>query len=107
MTTVRALWLVVVTTVRVSPLQSLLCLAETAGSALRALNPLFYGLFAVGAVHHDATQLAAAVVGLIGTTAIQMALSVIGNNARLRQMNTIGFVFAHRIATIMASIETL
>lgn len=107
MATVRALWLVIATTVRVAPLQSLLCLAETAGSALRALNPLFYGLFAVGAVHHDASQLLAAAAGLIGTTAIQMGLSVLGNNARLRQMNAIGFVFSHRIATIMASIETL
>lgn len=106
-TTARALWFVIATTVRVAPLQSLLCLAETAGSALRALNPLFYGLFAVGAVHHDANQLLAAVIGLIGTTAIQMALSVLGNNARLRQMNTIGFVFSQRIATIMGSIETL
>ncbi|HEX3815324.1 MAG TPA: ABC transporter ATP-binding protein, partial [Mycobacteriales bacterium] len=106
-TTLRALWLVIATTVRAAPLQSLLCLVETAGSALRALNPLFYGLFAVGAVHHDTSQLLAAVVGLIGTTGIQLAFSVLGCSARIRQMDTIGFVFSHRIATIIASIETL
>ncbi|GAB3738889.1 ABC transporter ATP-binding protein [Microlunatus parietis] len=106
-TTLRALWLVFATTVRASPLQSLLCLAETASRALSALNPLFYGLFASGAVRQDAAMLLAAVVGLICTTAVRMIFEIIGTSARLRQMDTIGFVFQHRIAKIMGSIETL
>lgn len=106
-TTVRALWLVITTTVRAAPLQSLLCLAETVGRALGALNPLFYGLFAAGVVHHDTTQLVDAVAGLLGATGIRMAVDILGASARIQQLDRIGFIFSHRIATIMASIETL
>lgn len=106
-TTLRAIWLVLATTVRTSPLQSLLCLAETVSRALSALNPLFYGLFAGGAVRQDAPLLLTAVAGLGCTTAVRMIFEILGTSARLRQMDTIGFVFQHRIATIMGSIETL
>lgn len=106
-TTLHALRLVLVTTIKSSPLQSLLCLLETAGRALGALRPLFYGLLAAGAVDHDATRMLLAVLGLIGTTAVRMALDILGSSARMRQIDTVGFVFSQRIATIMASIETL
>ncbi|HVX46797.1 MAG TPA: ABC transporter ATP-binding protein, partial [Mycobacteriales bacterium] len=105
--TLRALWLVIATTVRASPLQSLICLAETASRALSALNPLFFGLFAAGAVHHDTGQIIAAVAGLVGTTAISLTLEFVGQSGRIRQLDIVGFVFTRQIGTIMASIETL
>lgn len=106
-TTLRALWLVLSTTVRAGPVQSLLCLAETASRALSALNPLFYAVLAGGVVQHDTALLLTAVVGLISTTAVRMIFEILGTSARLKQIDTVGFVFQHRIATIMGSIETL
>jgi len=107
MPTVRALWLVISTAVRVSPVQSLLCLAETASRSLGALNPLFYGLFAAGAVRHDSRQMVVAVVGLVTTTAVNMGLGLVGTSARIKQLDSVGFAFSRQTATIMASIETL
>lgn len=105
--TVRALWLVVNTAIRVNPVQSLLGLAQTAGRTLTALNPLFYGLFAAGAAEHNGNRMLVAVVGLVGTTAVQLTLQMIGQAARIKLLDQVGFTFSMRVSTILASIETI
>lgn len=103
----RALWLVLVTAVRVSPLRSLLCLVESLARAMRALNPLFFGLFTTGALQHRTSYLVWAVVGLAGSTGLNMILMLIGNVARFRQSIDVAFAFDVQVAQMNSSIATL
>ena len=103
----RALGLVCLIAFRVSKLQTVLAFGETIAKLLFALNPIFYGLFASGAVHHDARQIMIAVVGLVGTTVISVAMDAIGSNARLKQLTYVGYEFSRRVAITMGTIETL
>ncbi len=104
---VSALWLVLAMSVRVSPLQSLLCLAEAAGKCLMALNPLLFGLFVAGALHHDKTPMVWAIAGIVASTSLNIMLQSVGVNARMRQNTDIGFAFDVQVAEISASIATL
>jgi ATP-binding cassette, subfamily B, bacterial len=105
--TLRAIWIVAVMAFRVSKLQTLLALFETASRAFRGLNPLFYGYFATGVVQHNSRHMVIAVVGLACTTGINTALNIVGISARIKQQEYVGFEFSRRVAAIMASIETL
>jgi ATP-binding cassette subfamily B protein len=103
----RALGLVCLIAFRVSRFQTLLAFGETVAKVLHALNPIFYGLFASGAVHRDSRQLTIAVVGLVGTIVVSVAMDSVGSNARLKQLTYVGFEFSRRVSTTMATIETL
>lgn len=103
----RALWLVIVTSFRVDPWHTIQSLGMPVGQALGALNPLFYGLFAAGAVHHDRNQLMAAVAGLVGSTAIRQAVGSIGSSGWLKVLENVGGEFILRTSYTMGSIETL
>jgi ATP-binding cassette subfamily B protein len=105
--TLRALWLVCVIAFRVSKLQTALAFCETLGKVLYALNPLFFGIFASGAVQGDLRRMGIAVVGLAFTTGINAALQFVGVNARCKQQVFVGFEFSRQISVMMASIETL
>lgn len=69
--------------------------------------PLFYGYFAAGAVARDPRQMAIAVVGLVCVTGVNLCLQMVGTNARIKQMEYVGFEFSRQISGLMASIETL
>ncbi|HVX46459.1 MAG TPA: ABC transporter ATP-binding protein [Mycobacteriales bacterium] len=71
------------------------------------MNPLFYGLFASGAVHHDRHQMIAAVAGLVGCTAIRQALGSIGSSGWLKVLENVGGAFILRTSRTIGSIETL
>ena len=105
--TLRALALVCATAFRVSKLQTIAAFAETIGQVLRGLNPLFFGLFASGAVHHDSRQLIIAIIGLACSTGINGILQVIGVNARIKQQTYVAFEFSRQTSLLMATIETL
>ncbi|MGI8870217.1 MAG: ABC transporter ATP-binding protein [Mycobacteriales bacterium] len=104
---IRAVWLVCVIAFRVSKRQTVLVFGETVGRALNGINPLFYGYFAAGAVQHDEAHMAIAVIGLLCATGLNSALQMIGTSARIKQQEYVGFEFSRRVATMMASIETL
>ncbi|QDP98401.1 ABC transporter ATP-binding protein [Microlunatus elymi] len=105
--TLRALALVCATAFRVSKKETIAAFTETVGQILRGLNPLFFGLFASGVVHHDPTQLIIAVAGLACSTGITGALQVIGVNARIKQQTYVAFEFSRQTSLLMATIETL
>lgn len=105
--TIRAVWLVSITAFRVSKLQTLFVFGETIGRALYGINPLFYGYFAAGAVGHDPTRMMIAVIGLLATTGISLALQTIGSSARIKQVEYVGFEFSRQVSILMATIETL
>lgn len=107
MRSMNALWLVIATSFRINPRLSLLSLSLPAGRALGSLNPLFYGVFVIGAVQHDSQRLVGAVVGLVACAALSEALSMIGTSARIKQQEELGFFFSHQVALTMGSIETL
>lgn len=106
-TPVRALWLVLALSVRVRPRLALLCLAETAGKMLSALIPLFIGIFASGAIAADARRMLAATAALVGSTAVNHLLQIIGTSARVDLMERVGFAFDEKIATVTGTIPTL
>ncbi|HET6741808.1 MAG TPA: ABC transporter ATP-binding protein, partial [Kribbella sp.] len=103
----RGLALVVGTTIKTAPLQSLLCLFETLGKVLAALSPLFVGIFAAAAVDRDLDRMLFAAVALVGSTAANTALQAVGVAARVRQMELLGHVFDAQIAELTARIPTL
>ncbi|MGZ0153314.1 ABC transporter ATP-binding protein [Kribbella sp. WER1] len=103
----RGVALVVGTTIKTSPAQSLLCLLETIGKVLAALTPLFVGIFAGAAVDRDLSRMVFAALALVGSTAANTALQAIGVNARVRQMELLGHVFDAQIADLTARIPTL
>ena len=105
--TLRAVVVVCVIAFKVSKLQTVLAFGETIGRVLYGLNPLFYGYFAAGAVHHDHRLLITAVVGLTCSTGINGALQWVGTNARIKQQTFVGFEFSRQIALLMSEVETL
>jgi ATP-binding cassette subfamily B protein len=105
--TVQALWLVCVTAFRVSRVQTLIALGETLARMINGLNPLFYGYFVSGAVHHDLRRMAVAVLGLLCSSGVNQAIQMVGNSARIQQHMYVGFEFTRQITLLMSSIETL
>lgn len=103
----RALWLIVRTGWTATPRYTALATAETLGRCLAALNPLFLGLFSSGILSHDWTKAEFAVVGILGSVALQQSLEVIGTMARFRQMHLVGLAFDERIARLVGAIPTL
>lgn len=103
----RGMALVLTTTVRTSPAQSLLCLLETLGKVLAASSPLFVGIFADAAVHRNLDRMLLAAIALVGSTAANTALQAVGVNARVRQMELLGHVFDAQVAELTARIPTL
>lgn len=62
---------------------------------------------AAGAVARDPHQMGIAVVGLVGVTGVNFCLQIVGTNARVKQMEYVGFEFSQQTSGLMASIETL
>ena len=91
----------------VSPRLALLSACELIGKVLMALIPLFLGIFAAGAVERDLRLMIIAAVALVGSTAANNYLQVVGTSARVDLMERIGFAFDEKIARITADIPTL
>ncbi len=106
-TALRGTWLVVAMSVRVSPWQSLLCLAESLGSVISLLQPLYLAWFVDGVLHHDTARMAVAVAAFAASTGLSWGLGMAGCDARIRQFERVGFAFDTEIARITASIPTL
>ncbi|MGW0232107.1 ABC transporter ATP-binding protein [Actinopolymorpha singaporensis] len=103
----RGIWLVVAMSVRVSPWQSLLCLAESLGSVISLLQPLYLAWFVDGVLHHDTARMAVAVTAFAASTGLSWGLGMAGCDARIRQFERVGFAFDTEIARITASIPTI
>ncbi|GAA2756548.1 ABC transporter ATP-binding protein [Actinopolymorpha rutila] len=103
----RGIWLVLSMSVRVSPWQSVLCLAESLGSVISLLQPLYLAWFVDGVLHHDTARMAVAVAAFAASTGLSWGLGMAGCDARIRQFERVGFAFDTEIARITASIPTL
>lgn len=103
----RALWVVISNGYRASPVQSLLCLCESASVLLSVVQPVFLAWLVMGAVEHDRGQLVAAVVLIVGSIGAEGALKMIGRNARVGQLERVSQVFNTWIAVRTARIPTL
>ena len=103
----RAVWLLVTTSVRVSPWQSFVCLAESARTVLMLLQPLYLSWFVAGVTQNDLREAVLAAVAFSASLGLGMALSLSGIDARLLQMERVGLAFDVRIAEITSSIPTL
>ncbi|WBQ07620.1 ABC transporter ATP-binding protein [Kribbella sp. CA-293567] len=104
--TVRAFWLVVSTAIRVSPVQTLLCLCETAAVGCRLLQPLFLAWFVGGVVAGDRGRIVTATAAFMAVSTVRLLLNLVGVNARIGQLERVGYAFGNRIAMTAASIPT-
>ncbi|MGH3489755.1 MAG: ATP-binding cassette domain-containing protein, partial [Actinopolymorphaceae bacterium] len=103
----RALWLVVSTSVRVSPWQSLVSLGQVAGNVFQVVQPLFLTWMITAAIHRDAAETTMAAGAFVGSIALDQALQLVGRHARIGQLERVGYTFSTRIAEVTARIPTL
>ncbi|SDT29429.1 ABC transporter ATP-binding protein [Microlunatus soli] len=103
----RAVWLIISTSVRVDPLRSVLCLAESAGVAMAVLRPMFLAWMITGAGHRDLQRIVLGAALFVASIAADKALCMIGVNARIRQLEKVSHTFQARVAEITARIPTL
>lgn len=103
----RAMWLVLTVSVRVSPWQTVIAFFETLASGLQALQPLFMAEFIAGAIDSNTRQMAIAVGCFGGLIGLVTMLMLIGNTARINQRERVGFAFDSEIARLTATIPTL
>jgi len=101
---IRAVWLIVTTSVRVAPWQSAACLCETVGVIASLLQPLYLAWFVTGAIEHDSTQMATAAIAFVVQIGIGRVLGIVGQNARIGQLERVGYAFDTRVAEITAGI---
>jgi ATP-binding cassette, subfamily B, bacterial len=106
-TSLRAIWILIAMSVRVSPWQSLASLAEPAGQLISVLQPLYLALFVAGALHHNLREVIVAAAAFTASSGLAFLLMLIGIHARLLQMERVGFAFDTRIATITGRLPTL
>jgi ATP-binding cassette subfamily B protein len=92
---------------KISPRLALLSTCELIGKVLLALIPLFLGIFAAGAVDRDLGLMLIAAAALVGSTAANNYLQIVGTSARVDLMERIGFAFDEKIARITSDIATL
>lgn len=102
-----SIWLVLSTSVRVSPRQSAVCLLETLSNLVSMLQPLFVVWLVTGAIQHDRGLLVRAVVAFVASLSVVLALMILGNNARVGQYERVGFWFDTEVARLTSSITTL
>ncbi|HET7305917.1 MAG TPA: hypothetical protein VFJ12_15350, partial [Segeticoccus sp.] len=105
--TLRGLWLVVRTSVRVSPWQSSLSMLEVVAKCLDMLLPLFLAWLVAGLLDHDRPWVVAGLAGLVGAAGLNMFFHLAGTNARITQKERVGFAFDEQIAELTATIPTL
>ena len=107
MKTLRAIWLVLSRSARVSPGQTVICLLELLGSVFQVLQPMFLAWFVSGAVAGQLRPMITASIGFCAVISIAMILQLAGNNARINQREKVGFSFDTDIASMTAGIPTL
>ncbi len=100
----RGIWLLVSTSVRVAPGQSLLCLCESVGVVVSLLQPLYLAWFVTGVVQHDKTSVITAATAFVLQIGFSRALGIVGMNARAGQLERVGYTFDTQIAEITARI---
>lgn len=103
----RALWMLVRTSVRVSPGQSVLCLFESASRAVEVLQPLYLAWLVAGILHHSLVELALGAAAFTFSGGLNLSMAMIGVRARIKQLEQVGFEFDRRIAATMSAIPTL
>ena len=103
----KSVWLVVSTSVRVSPRQSAICMLETLGNFVNMLQPLFITWLVTGAIQHDRGLVIRAVVAFVGSLTAILTLMIVGNNARIGQYERVGFWFDTEVSRLTSSITTL
>ncbi len=103
----RGLGLVLGMSFKVSPRLAVLTGGELVGKVLMALIPLFIGIFAAGAIAGDLGRMLLAAIALVGSTAVNNYLQVVGTSARVDLMERVGFAFDEKIARITGEIETV
>ncbi|GAB3925425.1 ABC transporter permease [Microlunatus endophyticus] len=104
---IRALRLLVSTSVRIAPASSIGCLAETAGVIVSLLNSWMLAVLVAAAARGDVDRMILAAVVLVGQIAVSRVLFLVGMNARMNQLEIVGQEFAGRIAYITATLPTL
>lgn len=103
----RALRLLVSTSFRVAPRQSLACLSETGGVILGLLQPLLVASFVGAAVAGDERRIAWSAAGVVVSLGISRGLIWIGQNARFSQLERVGHAFDALTATLASSAPTI
>ncbi len=104
---IRAVALLVSTSVRAAPWQSLACLGEGAGVVLDALRPLYLAWLITGVIDHDLATVTLAVLAFTVQIGIGRALMMLGMTARAGQLERVGYTLDTRIAHIIATLPTI
>lgn len=105
--TLRALGLLISTSVRVAPGRSLLVLLEVLGSIAEILTALWIGIVVDGIVRRQPDRIWFGLVAMVITIAAGWALSLTGAEARMTLAEKLGFTFDRRIARLNASIPSI
>jgi ATP-binding cassette subfamily B protein len=103
----KSVWLVVSTSVRVSPRQSAVCLLETLGNFVMMLQPLFITWLVTGAIQHERSLVIRSVAAFVLSLTIVLFLMIVGNNARIGQYERVGFWFDTEVSRLTSSMTTL
>ena len=103
----KSVWLVVSTSVRVSPKQSAVCLLETFSNFLMMLQPLFITWLVTGAIEHDRGLVIRSVAAFVLSLSVVLFMMIVGNNARIGQYERVGFWFDTEVSRLTSSITTL
>lgn len=103
----RAIWLVVSTSVRVSPWQSLACLLGPVSALLSLAQLALVARLVADVIGHDLSGAAISAGGLVVAMVADKVLGQIGDTARIGQLERVGNVFGERVARVTARIPTL
>lgn len=105
--TLRALGLLISTSVRVAPGRSLLVLLEVVGSVAEILTALWIGIIVEGIIRRQPDRIWSGLGAMVITIAAGWALSLTGAEARMTLAEKLGFAFDRRIAHLNASIPSI
>jgi ATP-binding cassette, subfamily B, bacterial len=99
----HAVRLLLGTSFRQQPGQTIVACLGVLGSALVALTALWAGLIVQATISHDGTLAVVGVVALVGTVAINWSIGLAAGGARITLAEQIGFELDRRIAVTTAS----
>lgn len=103
----RALSLLIRTSVRASPLRVGLAALEVVGSVAEVLKALWLGILVKGIVSHQISLVWRGTALLVGTVGIGWGLAMIGAQARMTLSEKVGHAFDRRIAHLSSAIPSI
>lgn len=103
----RALGLLIATSVRASPDRCALAALEVVGTVVGVLKAWWLALLVTGATTGQPRMVWTGVVALVATVGCEWGLGMVGAQARMTLSEKVGFTFDRMLANLTASIPTI